>query len=351
MSDPLSRYNAIVKGRELPNYLSAKEIRASYTSKASDKLLWRLHREANARPSSSGGDSKKAISGGKSLLDLKLELSKRMLKHCRMCEMDCGVDRSAEGKGRCGIGSEPNIASHFLHQGEEKPLNPSYTIFFAGCNFECAFCQNYDISTDASCGRYIAPEVLARRIEVLTEIGQAGFHVTLVHDWPVMAKNVNWVGGEPTPALHYVLQVMREMKANIPQIWNSNMYMSRETMELLDGVIDLYLADFKYGNDQCAARLSSVDRYFEVVSRNNILASKQADMIVRHLMLPGHLECCTLPVLDWLAKNVPGSAVNIMGQYHPAHRALEHAELRRGVSEESLCAARKHAIELGLNLI
>jgi putative pyruvate formate lyase activating enzyme len=129
------------------------------------------------------------------------------------------------------------------------------------------------------------------------------------------------------------------------------MYMSRETMELLDGVIDLYLADFKYGNDQCAARLSSVDRYFEVVSRNNILASKQADMIVRHLMLPGHLECCTLPVLDWLAKNVPGSAVNIMGQYHPAHRALEHAELRRGVSEESLCAARKHAIELGLNLI
>jgi putative pyruvate formate lyase activating enzyme len=129
------------------------------------------------------------------------------------------------------------------------------------------------------------------------------------------------------------------------------MYMSEETMELLDGIVDLYLADFKYGNDQCAKRLSNVDRYFEVVSRNHLLASKQADMIVRHLMLPGHLECCTLPILDWLAKNTPGAAVNIMGQYHPDHHAIEHPELRKGVSEESLCAARKHALELGLKQI
>jgi putative pyruvate formate lyase activating enzyme len=224
-------------------------------------------------------------------------------------------------------------------------------VFFAGCNLDCAFCQNCDISTDAGCGRYIPPEVLARRIEVLTEVGQAGFHVTLVHDWPVMAKNVNWVGGEPTPALHYVLQVLRETKANIPQIWNSNMYMSQEAMELLDGVIDVYLADFKNGNDQCATRLSKVERYFEVVSRNHLIASRQADLIVRHLMLPGHLECCTLPVLDWLARSTPGALVNLMDQYHPAHHALDHVELRGRASEESLCAARKHAIELGLNLI
>jgi putative pyruvate formate lyase activating enzyme len=129
------------------------------------------------------------------------------------------------------------------------------------------------------------------------------------------------------------------------------MYMSIETMELLDGVIDVYLADFKYGNDRCAARLSKVDRYLEVVSRNHLIASNQGDMIVRHLMLPGHLECCTLPVLDWLAKNTPNAAVNIMGQYHPAHHALEHPELRQGVSEENLSIARKHAAELGLKLI
>ncbi len=351
MSDPLSRYNAIVKGRERPLYLRAKEIPADFLPRTSEDKLWRLHRSIDERSALSNRQRTVSSSHGKSLLDLKLELSARMLKHCHLCEKQCGSDRSGGVKGKCGVGPEPRIASHFLHHGEEKPLNPSYTVFFSGCNFDCAFCQNHDISTDADRGRFIPPEVIARRIEVLTEIGQAGFHVTLVHDWPVMARNVNWVGGEPTPALNYVFQVLREMKANIPQIWNSNMYMSKETMELLDGVIDLYLSDFKYGNDGCAARLSKVDRYLEVVSRNHLLASKQADLIVRHLMLPGHLECCTLPVLDWLAKNTPEAAVNIMGQYHPAYHALEHPELRKGVSEESLCAARKHALELGLKLI
>ena len=347
----MSRYHAIVKGREIPNYLRAKEISADFTSRTSEDKLWRLHRDITAGSASATGKGVPRAGDGKNLLELKLELSRRMLKHCRFCERGCGADRSVEGKGKCGIGPEPRIASHFLDHGEEKPLNPSYTVFFSGCNFDCAFCQNYDISTDPECGRYIQPEVLARRIEVLTEIGKAGFHVTLVHDWPVMAKNVNWVGGEPTPALHYVLQVLGEMKANIPQIWNSNMYMGQETMELLGGVVDLYLADFKYGNDRCAARLSKVDRYFEVVSRNHLIASKQTDLIVRHLMLPGHLDCCTLPVLDWLAKNTPEAAVNLMDQYHPAHRALEYPELRTGISEETFCAAKKHAVSLGLKLL
>jgi putative pyruvate formate lyase activating enzyme len=352
MSDPLSRYNAIVKGRMLPHYIRTKEVPVAFTSHISEDKLWRLHRNVVGGSTSSAYKEKiSRITGSKNLLDLKLELSERMLKHCRSCEKRCGIDRSKKATGKCAVGPQPHIASHFLHQGEEKPLNPSYTVFFAGCNFNCAFCQNHDISTEAECGRYIPPEVLARRIEVLTEIGQAGFHVTLVHDWPVMAKNVNWVGGEPTPALHYVLQVLRETKANIPQIWNSNMYMSLESMELLDGIVDLYLADFKYGNDSCAARLSKVDRYLEVVSRNHLIASKQADLIVRHLMLPGHLECCTLPVLDWLAKNTPGAAVNLMDQYHPAHHALEYPELRTGVSKESYCEAKKYAIELGLKLI
>ena len=129
------------------------------------------------------------------------------------------------------------------------------------------------------------------------------------------------------------------------------MYMSQETMELLDGSSTSISPTSSTATTSAPPRLSKVDRYLEVVSRNHLLASKQADMIVRHLMLPGHLECCTLPVLDWLAKNVPGAAVNIMGQYHPAHHALEHPELRNGVSEESLCAAKKHALGLGLGLI
>jgi len=352
MSDPLSRYNAIVKGRALPHYLRTKDVPVTFISRASEDELWKLHRDVlGSSVSPKNQEEITRTKGSKNLLDLKLQLSERMLKRCRSCEKRCGTDRSKKGTGKCGVGPEPHIASHFLHHGEEKPLNPSYTVFFAGCNFDCAFCQNHDISTDAECGRYIPPDVLARRIEVLTEIGQAGFHVALVHDWPVMAKNVNWVGGEPTPALHYVIQVLRETKANIPQIWNSNMYMSVETMELLDGIVDLYIADFKYGNDRCAARLSKVDRYLEVVSRNHLIASKQADLIVRHLMLPGHLECCTLPVLDWLARNTPGAAVNLMDQYRPLHLAHKFPELMRQIDACDYHKAMRYAQKLGIDLL
>jgi putative pyruvate formate lyase activating enzyme len=238
-----------------------------------------------------------------------------------------------------------------LHHGEEAPLVPSFTVFFAGCNFECVFCQNYDISTDPNCGREVPPESLARRIENLTDVGRAGFHVSLVREWGEKARNVNWVGGEPTPNLRYVLEVLKECRANIPQIWNSNMYMSERTMQLLQGTVDLYLADFKYGNDECATRLSGAKDYTRVVKRNHKLAAAQADVIVRHLMLPGHLECCTIPVLDWLAKNTPDVLVNVMDQYRPSHRANEFLELRGGVRMKDYEQALDHAHSLGLRLI
>ena len=166
------------------------------TSSTSEEKLWRLHRDVNGKTASPTEIEKVIGPEGQEPARSETRALRENAEHCRSCEKRCGADRSSKGTGKCGIGPEPHIASHFLHRGEEKPLNPSYTVFFAGCNFECAFCQNHDISTDAECGRYIPPEVLARRIEVLTEIGQAGFHVTLVHDWPVMAKNVNWVGGD-----------------------------------------------------------------------------------------------------------------------------------------------------------
>jgi putative pyruvate formate lyase activating enzyme len=244
---------------------------------------------------------------------------------------------------------EPRVASRFIHLGEEEPLVPSYTVFFAGCNIRCVYCQNYDISTDPYCGRRLPAEEMANHIDGLAG-GGAGRCGT-GHGGERRIINVNWVGGDPTPDIPYVLDVLGHAGSNIAQIWNSNMYLSEKAMSLLDGAIDIYLTDLKYGNDSCALRLSGARDYMRIVTRNHLLAATQCEVIVRHLMLPGHLDCCTLPALDWLAEHMPKALVNIMAQYHPEHRARDFPELRGRVSRKDHQTAVEHARRKGLQLI
>lgn len=344
MSEPLRRYQSILKGQTSPSCQRSKSVPIDFQPDAGMEKLWKAHSSASKPPRHEEGPAKP------NLMDLKVTLAQRMLSSCEMCERRCRADRLAGNRGKCGV-LEAKIASQFMHHGEERPLVPSYTIFFAGCNFACVHCQNCDISTDPDAGRHLPADLMARRLENLSEVGRAGFKVTLVKEWSEKAKNVNWVGGEPTPNLAYVLQVLRETRSNLPQIWNSNMYMSEKAMCLLDGAVDMYLADLKYGNDDCARKYSKVDDYFRVATRNHKLGAKHADLLVRHLMLPGHLECCTYPVLEWLAKNVPSASVNIMDQYRPMHLAYEYPELQGRVSDEDLQAALRLAMELGLTLV
>jgi putative pyruvate formate lyase activating enzyme len=270
-----------------------------------------------------------------SLLDLKFELASRFFKACNYCERICETDRTKKA-GVCGV-TESRISSEFLHYGEEPELVPSYTIFFAGCTFKCVFCQNWDISQNPDGGVKISSEKVAKMIE--RQVGRA--------------KNTNWVGGDPTSNLKYILEVLTKCRGNIPQVWNSNMYMTESTMEILDGVIDVYLTDFKYGQNDCGKRLSKVDRYWDVVSRNHRLANDQAEMIIRHLVLPSHLDCCTRPVLKWIAENLDNSKVrvNIMDQYHPDYRSYEHPDLTRPLELSEFVQAVTYGRDLGLNIV
>jgi putative pyruvate formate lyase activating enzyme len=274
-----------------------------------------------------------------SLIDLKIKLVEEVLKSCRLCERACGVNRMGEKVGECGVRGIENcmVASEHLHRGEERYITPSHTIFMMGCNLHCQFCQNWEISQWGGDWNNLQPEALAKIVEKRKAEG---------------ARNVNWVGGEPTPHLLAILKTIKALDANTPQIWNSNFYMSAESMKLLDGVVDMYLSDFKYGNDGCARTLSKVQNYFEIVARNHILAAVQAEMTVRHLLLPEHMECCTKPVLGWLSKNIRGKAiVNIMDQYYPAYKAREHTNLQRTVSKEDVEEALNYARKLKLNHI
>lgn len=325
-SNALRRYNSILNGEAEARYLTSKRTMVDVDPGSEDEELWFTH--GTAVP------DRNFTNGSMTLLDLKAELARRALRSCELCERRCGVDRTAHEKGHCGV-LEARVCSEFLHMGEEPDLVPSYTVFFAGCTFDCAFCQNWDISTRPDAGARIEAKELARMIEA-----RAGGR----------ARNVNWVGGDPTSDLPFILEVLQQCTADIPQVWNSNMFATERTMELLDGVIDVYLTDFKYGNDRCAMRLSNVRDYMRVVTRNHLLARKQTEVIIRHLVLPNHLECCTAPVLKWISENMDEVKVNVMSQYRPEHRARDHDDIDRPLRMSEYRTAIELAHELGLDL-
>jgi putative pyruvate formate lyase activating enzyme len=276
-----------------------------------------------------------------SFLDLKCELANRILRKCIFCEWRCRVDRvTAEKKGACHLDGKARVATFFRHYGEEPPLvdrHGSGTIFFASCTFRCPFCQNYDISQDPNAGAPISPKELSLIIKSLSSDG---------------AANINLVGGEPTPNLHMILEALNLTSVNIPILWNSNMYLTPEAMRILSDVVDIWLPDFKWGNDTCAIKYSRVLRYFEVVSRNHAMAHQNGDMIIRHLVMPNHVECCTKPILNWVARNCPRALVNVMSQYRPEHLVLQYpekyAEIYRHPTSQEMNGARNHADRLGI---
>ncbi|MEM2839066.1 MAG: radical SAM protein [Thermoplasmata archaeon] len=346
----LGRYERIAAGHEPPRYLLTKKIECRFDASDASEKLWELHNDR-----CSGIGTADHARKNTSLLDLKVELAERVLSDCIFCERRCGANRAKGEKGACGV-LESRVSSEFIHMGEEPEIIPSYTIFFSGCTFKCVFCQNWDISTNPDGGRMIPPEKLARMIEGrdaslgcesdrLKSIAMPAFLTRANY-----AKNVNWVGGDPTSNIPFVLKTLQSCNSRLPQVWNSNMYLTEESMRLLDGVIDLYLTDFKYGNDGCAKRLSGIDNYFDIVSRNHLLAARQCDVLVRHLVMPNHIDCCTKPVLEWVAENMPDAVVNVMAQYRPEHRAYEFDDISRPISPREYAVAIKIAENLGLNL-
>lgn len=346
----LQLYEEKVAGRELPRYLHAKGVKCHFNPDDSIEDLWERHDQLISEPI-----RHEMSSDGNNLLDLKAYLADRMLTECHLCERRCGVNRKEREKGQCGV-LDAKISSEFIHMGEEPEVIPSYTIFFSGCTLKCVFCQNWDISTNPDAGRQIHPENMARMIESFDPLLDVQsdrlkkLEAVTIFGRPQWAKNVNWVGGDPTSNLPFILKTLSECRTLLPQIWNSNMYLTVESMKLLDGIIDLYLTDFKYGNDRCAKRLSGVEDYFEIVSRNHLLAGRQCDVIIRHLVLPNHVECCTRPVLEWIAKNLPGAVVNVMEQYRPQHRAREFEDISLPLSHDDFSRAIRIAEYLGLSL-
>ncbi len=340
----LPRYVKIVRSDAIANFQIAKKIEFKPRKNHSVADLWKIHIKLMKEFRKNREKFDKGITKiGKlrepkhSLLDLKIRLTESIIGYCELCERKCHVNRMKGEKGACKVGTECLISSEFMHMGEEAHISPSHTIFFMGCTLNCQFCQNWSISQWHEAGYQTTPEELAIRIDRRRKEG---------------SRNVNWVGGDPTPNLLCILKTLKSCEVNIPVIWNSNFYMSEKTMNILNGIVDMHLSDFKYGNNECALRLSKIPKYFNACSRNHLIATKNTEMTIRHLVLPNHIECCTKPILKWIHDNIRDKViVNIMDQYRPEYNAHEYPDINRSLTREEIKEAINYAEELNINYI
>jgi putative pyruvate formate lyase activating enzyme len=324
----LDAYRSVAERRALPAFIGSGNRRVGATALAGLDLkeLWDLHDQVSAP----GADP----SAGSSLLDLKTELAWRTMRECALCERRCHIDRTRGESGFCGAGPEGPIVFEQILWGEEAPLVPSHFVFFAGCNMRCAFCYAAEPIRNPGAGGKADPDRLAGLIESRYREG---------------AANVTFIGGEPTVHLPVVLRTLQRVRNPIAVGWNSNFYMSEESMRLLEGVIDIHVADFRFGNDECASRIGGTTRYVAAATRNIQLAAESTDLIIRHLVMPGHLECCLRPVGEWVRAHLPLTPFSLMLQYLPFHAARNDPVLGRPLSDQEADRARSIVDGLGLN--
>ncbi|HUS47444.1 MAG TPA: radical SAM protein [Phycisphaerae bacterium] len=275
---------------------------------------------------------------------------REVIRDCTLCPRRCRVDRQAGQVGSCRIGAEAVVASAGPHFGEEPPLvgaGGSGTIFLAGCNLHCAFCQNFDISQDAA-GRKVTPAQLAAIALGLQARG---------------CENVNFV--TPTHVAHAVAEAIRIARGrglNVPIVYNCGGYESVEMLGLLAGLVEIYMPDFKYADAAAAAKYSDAKDYPAVATAALAEMYRQVGplalddrgvaargLLVRHLVLPGDLAGSE-KVIDIVAATAPGCTINVMAQYRPAYRAAEFPELMSRPSPAEIARLREHAGQKGLVL-
>lgn len=328
MSDPiyLPRYLKVMKDNLPSQFLISQSISVDFRESSDIYDLWELHNEAmksfreEFNRISSMDELPTCVSS--SLLDLKVVIADKILQSCHFCERRCGINRTKKEKGYCQMDDIARYSAQFCHYGEEPELVPSHTIFFTGCNFSCVYCQNWQISSAPGSGIPILPVDLARKITFQRAYG---------------SRNVNFV--TPTPHTHTILKILNMLNINVPVVWNSNMYYSFEVAKLLDGVVDVYLGDLRYGNDNCARKYSDVENYWPVVTRNFKSAYISGEILLRQLVIPNHIGCCTVPIIEWTKRNIPNVRFNLMFQYSPHYRAFEFPEINRELTGEECLKA------------
>ena len=278
--------------------------------------------------------------------------AEEILKECTLCPRECRVDRTSDQQGFCRTGDKPFISSYGPHFGEEKPLVGRFgsgAIFMGNCNLGCLFCQNYSISHLGE-GIEISFEKLA---DIMLSLQKEGCHninfVTPTHQMPMILKS---------------LLIASEKGLNIPVVYNCGGYESLHAIEILDGIVDIYMPDFKYRDPAMALKYSKAEDYpqsamaaiKEMHRQVGDLVTDQRGiamrgLLVRHLVLPEGIAG-TSGVVKFLAEEISKNTyINVMDQYHPCFKAFDNPALNRRITPQEYADALQMAIDAGLKRI
>jgi putative pyruvate formate lyase activating enzyme len=280
------------------------------------------------------------------LLDAKAEAALAELEDCRACPRDCGINRLKDETAACFTGRHAVVSSAFPHFGEEDCLRGtrgSGTIFFSLCNLRCVFCQNWDISQRRSGSVLTAREIA----DLMLSLQDQGCH------------NINFVTPEHVaPQVIEALAIAIPRGLEIPIVYNTSAYDALASLELLDGLVDIYMPDFKFWSPASAKRLAKAKDYPERARdairemhrqvgplRFGSDGVARRGVLIRHLVMPGQLDE-TQAIFQWLATELsPDSYVNVMAQYRPQYQV--GAKSRHGKARYNEIDRRPEASELG----
>jgi putative pyruvate formate lyase activating enzyme len=284
-------------------------------------------------------------------LEAKAAQAKKMMESCRLCPRYCRVNRIQGEQGFCRTGSEIRVSGISPHFGEESPISGtrgSGTIFFVMCNLGCVFCQNYDISHLGG-GSIITPEELA---EAMLRLQAQGCH------------NINFV--TPTHVTAGILEALVfavKKGLNLPIVWNCGGYESPEALEMLDGIVDIYMPDFKFWDEKYSVKYAHAPGYPDA-ARNTVkemhrqVGDLKMDnrgiayrgLLIRHLVMPDN-AAGTEELVKWLASEIsPDTYINIMDQYRPCFKASQYPEINRRITGTEYKEAVESAKKSGLRL-
>ncbi len=284
------------------------------------------------------------------LLDKSIQKAFEIMKSCSLCPRQCGVNRLKGEIGFCRSPNPPVVYSAHPHFGEETPLvgrGGSGTIFFSHCNLRCVFCQNWPIAHEGL-GRPAPEESIADMMLMLQGNG---------------CHNINLV--TPTHVMPHILKAVKiaiPKGLRIPLVYNTSGYELTDIIKILDGIVDIYLPDIKYGHSKEAGKYSSgATDYPEMAKASTLEMHRQVGvlkvdskgiasrgLIIRHLVMPNRVAG-TKEVLEWIAKNLPKDTyVNIMPQYRVEYKAYDYPEIARGITVDEFLEAMNWAEELGL---
>jgi len=283
-------------------------------------------------------------------LERRIQRLYEIMKNCTLCPRNCKVNRFVSKNGACKTGARPIVSSFGPHFGEESFLvgnNGSGTIFFTNCNLNCVFCQNWEIS-QMGVGEEIDVEELSKIMLKLQRMGCENINlVSPTHQVPMIVDAVSraWQKG-----------------LKLPIVYNCGGYESIETLKLLEGIVDIYMPDFKYGDDEKALRYSKVSNYTSVAKRaleemyrqvgplkiENGVATR--GVFVRHLIMPNDASSSE-KVLQLIASVSSDIPVNIMTQYYPTFKAHHYVELNRRITREEFTKVVEKAKALGLKIV